>query len=461
MKFIARDYQRAGMAFIDHRKRGALHIDMGLGKTAVVATACLDLIDCFDSRGTMVFAPLQVATIAWPEEFQKWDHLRRAKMIVVRGTEEERKRMLRTPAHFHVLNYDLMPWWVEWVAGECKAKRPLLQDILVLDESSRLRSHDSNRFKDLKPLCDSRLFPRIIEMTGTPAPEDYANLWSQYRLLDGGVALEKFVTHFQRKYFIQNPYNRFDIRLAPGAAKAIEARIAPLTFTARAEDYLDLPPIIQSDHLLDLPKKSQHIYDDFQTDMIATLSDTEVAAPSAAMVSEKCRQVCSGAVYDELGEAQRLHEIKFDALDEIRDYASDNLMVAFWYRHELDTIKRRYPTAAVLGPGVCAHEATRISREWNAKKIPLLFVHPGSVGHGLNLQHGGHTLIWMTMPWSNELVQQMNGRLHRSGQTSPVSVIRMLCRRTIEVKIDRIIGEKQSQQAGLRAALAIQQSAIV
>lgn len=454
MMFEPRPYQSRGMAFIHAHKRCALHMDIGTGKTATTATACLDLMEDCAVRGVLVFAPLMVATISWPEEFAKWDHLRDVRHIVVRGTAAERIRLLRTPAAFYLINYDLMSWWVEWVAGECKAQRPLLQDMLVLDESSRLKAHDSGRFKDLKPLADSSLFPRIVTLTGTPAPESYRDLWSQYRLLDHGVALGPYWTHFLQRYYVQNPYNRYEVTMAPGADVAIQRRIAPMTVTVRAEDYLSLPPLMENIIYVDLPSEARTHYVAFEKEMLAAIDGENIAAAGSPQVSEKCRQVCSGAVYNEKHETLRLHTVKFDALDEILADPPGTIMVAFWYRHELETIRRRYPTARILGPNGSAQDALRTVRDWNARKIPLLFVHPASVGHGINLQEGGNNLVWLTSPWSNELDQQLTGRLHRSGQTRPVMVHRIVCRRTVDMVVVSGVKGKQFTQAGLRSALA-------
>lgn len=429
-------------------------MDMGTGKTAVTITTVSELLDCFDIRGAMVFAPLRVATIAWPEEFRKWDEFRSLKHMIVRGSADDRVRQLRTPAAFHILNYELMPWWVEWVAGECKAKRPLLQDMLVLDESSRVKSSDSSRFRCLKPMADSKLFPRIVELTGTPSPEDYADLWSQYRLLDGGKALEPYVTHFRNKYYVQNPYSRYDLKMIPGAEVVIQNRIAPITFTARAEDFLSLPPILENTIYVDLPPDAQRIYDEFESDMVATIDGEDVAAVNPAIVSEKCRQACSGGVYNEAGVVTRLHVEKFEALDELCEDLGARVVVAYWYKHEMDTIRQRYPTARCLGPKESTAAALRTVQDWNAGKISRLFVHPASVGHGLNLQQGGHHLVWLTTPWSNELYQQLVGRLHRSGQEHPVMVHRILCRNTVDVLADEAVKNKELNQKALRKALA-------
>ena len=445
--------------FVADHKRCALHADIGTGKTSTTILACAELLDCFDIRGVMVFAPLRVATIAWPGEFAKWDQFRNLTYQIVRGTTDERAAQLRRPANFHILNYDHLPWWVEWLAQQ--KGNPILQDMLVLDESSRLKSSSSNRFKDLKPMCDSGLFPRIIELTGTPAPERYSDLWSQYRLLDRGAALFKTKELFDHTFLDINPYNRHEVKLKKGADTEIQRRIAPITVTVRGEDYLKLPPVIENDFLLPLPDAARRMNDEFIEDMIAEIDGEQIAAVNRAIVSEKCRQVASGGVYTPDGRCIKLHEDKFDQLDEIIEYSQHPLLVAYWYRHELETIKRRYPTAPALAPKETVLEAQKTVARWNQGKIPLLFMHPASVGHGINLQEGGHDLVWLTIPWSNELYQQTIGRLRRQGQPHPVRVHRILMRETVDMVVDSAVNRKEFTQADLRFQLAkLQQSTI-
>lgn len=451
MIFTPLPHQARAIDFVVNHKRCALHIDMGLGKTASTIAACAKLLDSFDIRGVMVFAPLRVATIAWPEEFRKWDQFTKRSVCVVRGSERMRVAQLRTKSDFYLLNYDLMTWWITWAASEIKSK-PLMQDTLVLDESSRLKSASSSRFKNLKPLADSKLFHRVIELTGTPAPEDYEDLFSQYRLLDGGERLEKYVTHFRAKYYIQNPWCRFDYKMRPGAEKEIQKRIHDITFTVRAEEYGKLPQLMENTIHVDLPTEARKHYDAFESKMVADIDNETVAAPSAPQVSEKCRQVVSGAVYTEGGKTLALHTIKFDALDELIESSPGNLLVCYWYKHEFDTIRSRYK-APVLGPKASEKEALRTVREWNEGKHKLLFMHPASCSHGLNLQNGGHNIVWLTISWSNEMYQQALRRLLRMGQTKPVVAHRVIARNTIDEITDQAVKNKEFTQSELRKAL--------
>lgn len=434
-------------------KRCAAHVDIGLGKSATTLTACSTLLGDLSVRGVVVFGPLRVVSIAWPMELAKWDQFKHLSYQVISGTSPEMNWKLREAKDFTLINYEILPWFVDWCAAEIQ-RRPLPFDMLVLDESSRLKAHDSGRFKALRPLADSQLFPRIVELTGTPAPESYADLFSQYRLLDGGARLGKGITKFRDQYMKQNPYSKFDWSMLPGASEQIQNRISDITITIRAEEYLQLPAILENNIYVDLPPEAQKVYAGFEDDMVAQIKDETIAAPSAAMVSEKCRQVVSGAVYDKDGKALPLHEAKFDALDELVEDGPKPLLVVFWYRHECEAIKKRYPTAEVISSGISDKDALNIVRRWNDGKVPLLCVHPGSVGHGINLQHGGNHLVWLTIPWSNELVRQMEGRLHRQGQGKPVTIHRILARKTIDMLVDQAVKDKEFNQKTLRAALA-------
>ena len=453
VRFNPHNYQVRAASFVQKTKRCAMHVDIGLGKTSTTLLACSDLLSTLSIRGVVVFAPLRVATISWPMELAKWDQFKHLTYRVIRGMTPESCWQLREPVDFTLINYELLPWWVEWVAAEV-GRQPLPYDMLVLDESSRLKSHDSARFKALRPLADSGLFPRIVELTGTPAPESYDDLFSQYRLLDGGQRLEKKITHFRAKYQTQNPWSKFEWNLNKGADQIIQSKIADITVTIRAEEYLKMPTLLENDIYVDLPPDAQKVYAGFEDEMVAQIKDETVAAPSAAIVSEKCRQVVSGAVYDKEGKALPLHEAKFDALDELVEDGPGNLLVAYWYQHEAATIKKRYPDAPILGPGISDKLATDLVQRWNDRKIPLLFCHPASIGHGLNLQHGGHHLVWLTIPWSNELYGQTVGRLHRQGQDRPVTIHRILARKTIDQLVDKAIKDKEFNQKSLRAALA-------
>jgi SNF2 family DNA or RNA helicase len=428
-------------------------MSIGTGKTATTIAACGELLDTCDVRGVMVFAPLKVATLAWPDELRKWDQFKKYTFAVIRGTESERIALLRKRFDFYLLNYDWLSWWVEWVRKEIKTG-PLRFDMLVLDESSRLKCASSKRFKNIKPLADSNRFPRIVELTGTPLPEHYENLWSQYRLLDRGRRLGQFVTHFRDRYYDYNPYNRFEKELKSFAAQEIQERISDITYTIRAEDYLELPKVLEHNLFVELPPEARKIYKEFDKDMVSKINDTVIIAGNAAIVTEKCRQVASGAVYKADGSTIHVHQEKLDALKEFLEDLDEPCLIAYWYKHEFDMIRREFKTSPVLGPSTNIKESEKIIDQWNKGKLPHVFVHPGSIGHGINLQYGGRILVYLTVYWSNDLYRQMNGRLHRMGQTKPVLIYRILAKNTVDMLIDEVLTDKEFNQQGLRKALA-------
>ena len=426
-------------------------MDVGLGKTAVTLTAIKRLIDNFAIRSALVMAPLKVATIAWPDEIQKWDHARGLRVSLVRGTPAERHKALLRPADIYIINYEMTTWLVEWLY---KHWTPEFFDMIVLDESSRMKAHNSGRFKMFKAISKSPMFPRIVELTGTPMPERYQDLWSQYHILDGGERLEKYWTHYLKKYFETNPYNRFETTLRDGADVAIQGKIRDITISLEAKDYLSVPPMTEIDDLVTLPPAARTMYDELAEEAAAELEDgATINAFGTGSKTEKCRQVCSGAVYDEEKKSHPVHSEKMDRLEEILEDASENMLVAYWYKHEMEEIRKRWPSAPILGPGMSDKAATEVVADWNAGKIPVLFMHPASVGHGINLQHGGSCLVIVTMPWSNELYRQMVGRLHRQGQTKPVRVIRILTKKTVDAKVAAAITKKELAQLDLRKAL--------
>lgn len=457
MRYEPRNYQRHATETVITQKKCALHIGCGLGKTVSVLTAIKHLRDDFAILGTLVFAPLRVCTLTWPDEVRKWDHLHDLDLVLVRGTAQERLKILHEQHDIYVINYEQMQWMCEWIRA-CREVLPF--DTLVFDESSKLKASDSKRFKTLKPIVTSPLFKRIIEMTGTPMPEHYENLWSQYFILDGGQRLMPYVSHFRSRWMEQNPWNRYERKMRKGAHIEIEKRIADCTLALRSEDWLELKKVVVNDIKIELPPNARKIYNEIETEMVTRIEDEDVIAGNAAIVGEKCRQVASGALY--LGNAEdkgprrveHIHTAKMDALADIIDESDESLLVAFWYNWESEEFRKRWPKAPILGSGVSDKSARKIVSDWNEKKTKLLFMHPMSVGHGINLQGGGSTLIFTVLPWSGEAYDQTIHRLQRMGQTRPVVVHRLLVKDTADERVAKVLGTKDFTQASLLKALA-------
>lgn len=457
MHFEPRNYQRHATTTIINQKKCALHIGCGLGKTVAVLTALKRLHDNFAILGALVVAPLRVCTLTWPDEVAKWDHLRGVDLVVVRGTAEQRLRILHEQHDIYVINYEHMAWLCEWIRA-CRDVLPF--DTIVLDESSKVKSSASKRFKIMKPIVTSELFKRVIEMTGTPMPEHYENLWSQYYLLDKGQRLMPYVTHFRSRWMEQNPWNRYERKMRKGAHIEIEKRIADCTLALRSEDWLELKKVVINDIKIELPPDARRIYNEIDEEMVTRIENEDVIAGNSAIVGEKCRQVASGALY--LGNAedkgprrvQRIHDVKIDALADIIEESEENLLVAFWYNWEEEEFRKRWPKAPILGSGVSDKSARKIVGDWNEKKTKLLFMHPMSVGHGINLQGGGSTLIFTVLPWSGEAYDQTIHRLQRMGQTRPVVVHRLIAKDTADERVAKVLGTKDFTQASLLKALS-------
>jgi hypothetical protein len=427
---------------------------MGLGKTAAVLSALKKLLDNFACRGVLVFAPLKVATLTWPDEVNKWDHLQGLDYVVIRGTIQDRLRLLSEHHEIYIVNYDIMQWMCEWIIA-CRDDLPF--DTLVLDESTKLKSSASKRFKQFKVVATSSLFKRVIEMTGTPMPEKYENLWSQYYLLDKGQRLMGFISHFRSRWMVENPYNRFQRTMRKGAPKEIEEKIADITLALRGEDWLSLPKVVVNDIPIELPASARKIYSELEHEMITKIDNQEVIAGNAAIVGEKCRQAASGALYlgeDEKREVKHIHSAKMDMLQEIIDEAEEPLLISFWYQWEMKEIRKRWPKAPILGSGVKDKDARAIVEKWNTRKTDVLFMHPLSVGHGINLQHGGNNLIFTVLPWSGEAYHQTIHRLQRIGQTKPVVVHRLIVQDSVDESVAKALKGKDFTQASLLKALA-------
>ena len=466
MQYVPKQYQAKASAFAYEKKRCALHIDMGLGKTAAVLEVCRRVLDNFESKGILVIAPVRVATITWPAEIKKWDCFKHLRYANVRGSPASREirrkgktiytkpsegalKALSSGTDIYLANYEIIDGLYEWIVEHLE---DLPFDTLVLDESSKMKSPSSQRFKTFKSICASaRIFKRIIEMTGTPAPEHYENLWSQYYLLDKGTRLLPYISHFRSRYFETNPWNKYEINLRPGADKEIQKKIADITLTLRGEDWLELPKIIENDIIIDLPEAVRERYKVLKTEMVDEINEQPMV--NAAMVSEKCRQLVSGFIYRSDKSVEQVHDKKWDALDELIEGIDEPLLVAYWYRQEAEVIKKRYPKAPILGEGLSDKRATQLVEQWNKRKIPLLFIHPASVGHGLNLQEGGRHLVYLTLPWSNETYSQTVKRIHRMGQSKPVMVHRILTDRTVDTTVLAALNDKEFTQQALLKAL--------
>lgn len=442
MRYRPFDYQTTATRWIIEHPACALFLDMGLGKTVATLTAIRELIDTCEIRRALVVAPKKVAETTWTTEAGKWDHLSGLRVEKVTGTARRREEALNREADIYVIGRDSFTW----LAGHYGGKLPF--DLLVIDELTSFKSPKSMRFKALR-VCRPGL-PRVVGLTGTPAPNGLADLWAQIYTLDRGERLGRSVTRYRDTYFDCFRRNNIVIRMTPkhGAEEAIRGRISDICLSMQAKDYLQLPDLIVRDVAVVLPDKVRRAYQDFERDRVLEFAaehagESAVAlAASAAGLMNKLSQYASGAVYDEEGMAHEVHTEKLEALAEtVEGAAGESVLVFYQFRHEVPRILARLKNYR------CAvYEDARQLEEWNAGHLDVLLAHPASTAYGLNMQQGGHFIVWYGTGWNLELYQQANARLHRQGQRHPVTVFRLICSGTVDARAVAALEDKRGVQ---------------
>ena len=430
------DYQNKALAFIKDKRKCALFLDMGLGKTVSTLTAVSDMLDDFAVNKILIVAPLRVANTVWKQEAQKWDHLKHLKISIVTGNHNNRIKAMQTDADIYVINREN----VDWLFG-IKWKNTKL-DMLVIDESSSFKSHKSKRFKALRN--NTKDFKSVVLLTGTPSTNSIADLWSQMYLIDNGERLGRTLGNFRSRFLTQAGYMSYTWKPRKGADKEIQKLIEDVCITMSAEDYLELPEKISLSEYVELPENVQAQYNELEKEFLITLESGDIEALSAATLGNKLLQMCNGAVYDSEGIAHIMHDIKLKALKEIiEDHPNENFLIAYNFKSDLVRLSKTFPQ------GVTLSKSTEDITKWNKGKIKLLFAHPASAGHGLNLQAGGSNIIWFGLNWSLELYQQFNARLHRQGQDKPVKIIHIVVKDGIDEKVMKALGSKAKTQKDL------------
>ena len=410
MKYRAHDYQDYATRFVLEHPYCGLILDMGLGKSVITLTALWELmLDSFDLGRVLVIAPKRVAEDTWPKEIQKWDHLKGLTYSLVMGTEKQRREALQKRAFLYIINRENVAWLV--------ANTRWRFDGLVIDELSSFKSAKAQRFRALKrvrPLCK-----RVIGLTGTPAPNTLIDLWPQIYLLDMGKRLGRFVSHYRERYFVPDKRNQhmvYSYKLREGAEKEIYERIGDICISMKATDHLKMPELVSCRVEVHMNKDEREQYERLRRDMVLKLGSGEIDAVNAAALSGKLLQMASGAVYDSEGRALRIHDRKLDALEDLIEAANGKpLLVAYWYKHDLERILERFDARVI--------DTEQDITDWNARRIPVALIHPASAGHGLNLQAGGNTIVWFSLTWSLELYQQLNARLWRQGQAASTVIV--------------------------------------
>lgn len=393
-------------------------------------------------------APKKVAEATWSKEAQKWDHLQHLRIIPVLGTAAKRIRALNTPGDIWVINRENIPWLVEYFRNEWPF------DMVVLDESSSFKNHNSKRFKALKMVRS--LIKRLVELTGTPAPNGLEDLWAQIYLLDGGARLGKTISSYRDAFFTQDyshpgqMYRTYSLQ--KGAEGKIKAAISDICVSMKAEDYLDLPDFIEDIVPVVLDEKARKAYNKLEREMLLQVDEKTVTAGTAAVLNGKLLQLCSGAVYDGAGDVMDIHNCKIEAFMEvIEQLHGEHALVFYWFQHERDRL-----LAVLQGTGkrVRVYQGPDDETAWNAGEVEVLLAHPASCAYGLNLQQGGHHEIWFGFPnWTLELYQQANARLFRQGQKYPVVSHLLVVQDGVDEDVVASLHDKGDTQEALMNAL--------
>lgn len=444
MQYKPHDYQKHAISYIESHPVAAVLLDMGLGKTSIALTAINDLLfDFFEAHKVLVIAPLRVARDTWPAEVEKWDHLSDLIVSVAVGSETERVKALKATADIYVINRENLTWLID--------ESGILFDFdtVIIDELSSFKNHQAKRFKSLM-----RVRPRvkrIIGMTGTPSSNGLMDLWGEFKVLDMGARLGRFITVFRSNYFMPDKRNGqiiYSYKPLPGAEKCIYNKISDITISMKSTDYLKMPELVSSEYTVKLSEKEEKRYNKLARELVLELPDGEVTAANAAALSNKLCQMANGAIYNDGGETQVIHNQKLDALEDIIEAAAGKpLLVAYWYKHDYDRIVEKLHNIKVPFSKLDTSESIR---KWNNKEIPVGLVHPASAGHGLNLQSGGSCIVWFGLTWSLELYQQTNARLWRQGQTDETVVVQhIVSKGTIDERILRALSLKDKSQSAL------------
>ena len=444
MRYEPHDYQKFTAGYIKAHPVSAIFLDCGLGKTSITLTAVNDLMfDSFEIRRVLVVAPIRVASFSWPAEIEKWDHLAGLRYSVAVGTAAERLAALERQADIYIINRENVHWLIS------ESGIPFDFDMVVIDELSSFKNHQTKRFKALMKVRPK--VKRIVGLTGTPSSNGLMDLWAEFRLLDMGQRLGRFIGQYRTAYFQPDKRNGqvvFSYKLLPGAEKQIYRRISDITISMKSTDHLQMPELINSRYTVYLSETEASRYEDFKKELVLNLPDGEITAANAASLSGKLCQMANGAIYTDAGEVIPIHEKKLDVLEDIIEAANGKpVLVAYWFRHDLERITKRLRKLKIPFSRLDTSESIR---RWNAGELPVALIHPASAGHGLNLQNGGNTLVWFGLTWSLELYQQTVARLWRQGQASETVVVQhIVTKGTIDERIMKALSEKDTTQAAL------------
>ena len=445
MLYCPHEYQRYAIDFIESHPISALILDMGLGKTSITLTAISDLMfDCFEISRVLVIAPLRVAAMTWPDELRQWDHLNLLTYAVAVGTEQERRAAILQGADITIINRENLPWLVE------KSGLPLHYDMVVIDELSSFKSVQAQRFKAFMKFRPH--VRRVVGLTGTPSSNGLMDLFAEYRCLDMGARLGRFIGRYRAAYFMPEKTNGnivYSYRLRPGAEEQIYEKISDITISMKAMDHLQMPELIRTRTVVKLSSEEREAYDTLRRDLV--LPEDSVTVANAAALANKLSQLANGCVYTDDGLTHTFHDRKLDALEDILEAATSPVLVCYWFKHDLSRICERLDR---LGVTYAEIRDPASIRRWNAGELQVGLIHPAAAGHGLNLQQGGHTMVWFGLTWSLELYEQCVARLWRQGQQSQTVVVtHIVTEHTIDERILKALDAKSQTQEALISAV--------
>ena len=435
------NYQKYSVDFIINHPAAALLLDCGCGKTVITLTAVNDLMfDRFEVHKVLIIAPLRVARFSWGAEIRKWEHLRNLRYSIVVGTEKERRDALQQKADIYIINRENLPWLIE--------NSKFDYDMVVVDELSSFKNHQAKRFKAFMKVRPQ--VKRIVGLTGTPSSNGLMDLFAEFKLLDMGQRLGRFIGQYRSAYFQPDKMNGmvvYSYKPLPGAEEKIYEKISDITISMKATDHLQMPELIMSRCEVELSPKERQKYEQLKKDLVLPVDDEEITAANAAALSGKLCQLANGAIYDDDKRAVQIHDRKIDALEDIIESMNGRpMLVAYWFKHDYDRIAERLSELKVPFAKLDTDESIE---KWNRGEIPVALIHPASAGHGLNLQSGGSTLVWFGITWSLELYQQTVARLWRQGQKQTVVVQHIIAKNTIDENIMAALEKKEHTQSAL------------
>lgn len=439
MQYNPHSYQRFAADYIETHPIAAVLLDMGLGKTSITLTALSNLLfDSFEIHKVLVIAPLRVASVTWSAEIEKWEHLHLLQYSVAVGSESERLSALKAQADIYIINRENVQWLIE------KSGIPFDFDMVVVDELSSFKNYQSKRFKALMKARPK--VKRVVGLTGTPSSNGLMDLFAEFKLLDMGARLGRFIGQYRTAYFSPDKRNGqivYSYKPLPNAEQQIYDKISDITISMKSTDHLKMPELISTQLEVELSETEQKKYEELKKDLILQLPDGEITAANAASLTGKLSQMANGAVYSDDESVLEIHQKKLDALEDIIESANGKpILMAYWFRHDLERIRKRFDVREI--------KTSKDIADWNKGCIPVAVIHPASAGHGLNLQSGGSALVWFGITWSLELYQQTNARLWRQGQSAETVVItHIITKGTIDERIIKTLETKDTSQSAL------------